>query len=177
MNLIILDRDGVINYDSDQFIKSPDEWRPIPGSLEAIALLNRWGWRVVLASNQSGVGRGLFDMDTLNAIHDKMIKSLAQVGGRLDAIFFCPHPADSTCNCRKPKPGLLIEISERFNASLTGVPVVGDSLRDLQAAVTVGAQPCLVLTGKGAKTRELPELPPQTMIFDNLAAVAAQLTA
>jgi len=177
MNLIILDRDGVINYDSDQFIKSPDEWRPIPGSLEAIALLNRWGWRVVLASNQSGVGRGLFDMDTLNAIHDKMIKSLAQVGGRLDAIFFCPHPADSTCNCRKPKPGLLIEISERFNAKLTGVPVVGDSLRDLQAAVTVGAQPCLVLTGKGAKTSENPELPPQTKIFDNLAAVAAQLTA
>jgi D-glycero-D-manno-heptose 1,7-bisphosphate phosphatase len=177
MNLIILDRDGVINYDSEQFIKSPEEWRPIPGSLEAIALLNRWGWRVVLASNQSGVGRGLFDMDTLNAIHDKMIKSLAQVGGRLDAIFFCPHPADSTCNCRKPKPGLLVEISERFNTSLTGVPVVGDSLRDLQAAVTVGAQPCLVLTGKGAKTRELSELPPQTMIFDNLAAVAAQLTA
>jgi len=177
MNLIILDRDGVINYDSEQFIKSPDEWRPIPGSLEAIALLNRWGWRVVLASNQSGVGRGLFDMDTLNAIHDKMIRSLAQVGGRLDAIFFCPHPADSTCNCRKPKPGLLIDISERFNAKLTGVPVVGDSLRDLQAAVTVGAQPCLVLTGKGAKTRENPELPPQTMIFDNLAAVAVQLTA
>jgi len=177
MNLIILDRDGVINYDSEQFIKSPEEWRPIPGSLEAIALLNRWGWRVVLASNQSGVGRGLFDMDTLNAIHDKMIKSLAQVGGRLDAIFFCPHSADSTCNCRKPKPGLLIDISERFNTNLTGVPVVGDSLRDLQAAETVGAQPCLVLTGKGAKTRELPELPPQTRIFDNLAAVAAQLTA
>ncbi|MCL2161457.1 MAG: D-glycero-beta-D-manno-heptose 1,7-bisphosphate 7-phosphatase [Betaproteobacteria bacterium] len=177
MNLIILDRDGVINHDSDQFIKSPDEWRPIPGSLEAIALLNRWGWRVVLASNQSGVGRGLFDMDTLNAIHDKMVKSLAQVGGRLDAIFFCVHPADSTCNCRKPKPGLLIEISERFNTDLAGVPVVGDSLRDLQAAVAVGAQPCLVLTGKGAKTREDAQLPPQTRIFDDLAAVAAQLTA
>ncbi|MDR2881826.1 MAG: D-glycero-beta-D-manno-heptose 1,7-bisphosphate 7-phosphatase [Azoarcus sp.] len=177
MNLIILDRDGVINYDSDQFIKSPDEWRPIPGSLEAIALLNRWGWRVVLASNQSGVGRGLFDLDTLNAIHDKMIKSLAQMGGRLDAIFFCPHPADSPCNCRKPKPGLLIEISKRFNVDLTGVPVVGDSLRDLQAAIAVGGQPYLVLTGKGAKTREDPELPPQTRIFDDLAAVAAQLTA
>jgi len=177
MNLIILDRDGVINYDSEQFIKSPDEWRPIPGSLEAIALLNRWGWRVIVASNQSGVGRGLFDMDTLNAIHDKMIKSLAQVGGRLDAIFFCPHPADSTCNCRKPKPGLLIDISERFDVDLTGVPVVGDSLRDLQAGVTVGCLPYLVLTGKGMKTREDPALPPQTMIFDDLAAVAAQLTA
>ncbi|MDR2015605.1 MAG: D-glycero-beta-D-manno-heptose 1,7-bisphosphate 7-phosphatase [Azoarcus sp.] len=177
MNLIILDRDGVINYDSEQFIKSPDEWRPIPGSLEAIALLNRWGWRVVMASNQSGVGRGLFDMDTLNAIHDKMVKSLAQVGGRLDAIFFCPHSADSTCNCRKPKPGLLIEISQRFNVSLTGVPVVGDSLRDMQAAVAVGGLPCLVLTGKGTKTRKDPQLPPQTVIFDDLAAVAAKLTA
>ncbi|MDR1853291.1 MAG: D-glycero-beta-D-manno-heptose 1,7-bisphosphate 7-phosphatase [Azoarcus sp.] len=177
MNLIILDRDGVINYDSEQFIKSPDEWRPIPGSLEAIALLNRWGWRVVVASNQSGVGRGLFDMDTLNAIHDKMVKSLAQVGGRLDAIFFCPHPADSTCNCRKPKPGMLIEIGERFNADLTGVPVVGDSLRDLQAGVAVGGLPCLVLTGKGQKTREDPKLPKQTVIFDDLAAVAAQFTA
>ncbi|MDR0716453.1 MAG: D-glycero-beta-D-manno-heptose 1,7-bisphosphate 7-phosphatase, partial [Azoarcus sp.] len=125
MSLIILDRDGVINYDSEQFIKSPEEWRPIPGALEAIALLNRWGWRVVVASNQSGVGRGLFDMDMLNAIHDKMVKSLAQIGGRLDAIFFCPHPADSTCNCRKPKPGMLLEIGERFNIDLTDVPVVG----------------------------------------------------
>jgi D-glycero-D-manno-heptose 1,7-bisphosphate phosphatase len=177
MNLIILDRDGVINYDSEQFIKSPDEWRPIPGSLEAIALLNRWGWRVVVASNQSGVGRGLFDMDTLNAIHDKMVKSLAQVGGRLDAIFFCPHPADSTCDCRKPKPGMLINIGERFNASLAGVPMVGDSLRDLQAAVKVEGLPYLVLTGKGAKTREDTQLPPQTVIFSDLAAVAAQLTA
>jgi D-glycero-D-manno-heptose 1,7-bisphosphate phosphatase len=177
MNLIILDRDGVINYDSEQFIKSPDEWRPIPGSLEAIALLNRWGWRVVVATNQSGIGRGLFDMDMLNAIHDKMIKSLAQVGGRLDAIFYCPHSADSTCNCRKPKPGMLLEIGERFNADLTGVPVVGDSLRDLQSAAAVGGLPCLVLTGKGAKTRVEPELPEQTVVFENLAAVAAQLSA
>ena len=177
MNLIILDRDGVINYDSEQFIKSPDEWRPIPGSLEAIALLNRWGWRVVVSTNQSGVGRGLFDMDTLNAIHDKMIKSLAQIGGKLDAIFYCPHPADSTCNCRKPKPGMLIEIGERFNTDLTGIPMVGDSLRDLQAAEAVGGQPCLVLTGKGAKTREDPQLPSQTVVFDDLAAVAAHLTA
>ena len=177
MKLIILDRDGVINYDSEQFIKSPDEWRPIPGSLEAIALLNRWGWRVVVASNQSAVGRGLIDMDTLNAIHDKMTKSLAQVGGRLDAIFFCPHPADSTCNCRKPKPGLFIDIRERYNIDLTDVPMVGDSLRDLQAAKAVGGLPCLVLTGKGAKTREDPKLPPQTLIFDNLAGVAAHLTA
>lgn len=176
MKLIILDRDGVINVDSDQFIKSPEEWKPIPGSLEAIARLNQWGWRVVVASNQSGVGRGLFGMDTLNAINDKMVKSLAQVGGRLDAIFFCPHPADSTCDCRKPKPGMLLQIAERFNVPLEGVPVVGDSLRDLQAAVAVGGKPYLVLTGKGEKTRENPELPPGTEVYPDLAAVAAELT-
>jgi len=177
MKLIILDRDGVINADSEQFIKSPDEWKPIPGSLEAIARLNQWGWRVVVASNQSGVGRGLFGMDTLNAINDKMVRSLAQVGGRLDAIFFCPHAADSTCDCRKPKSGLFQQIAERFNVDLTGVPCVGDSLRDLQAGVSMGCEPYLVLTGKGMKTREDPELPPGTRIFPDLDAVAAALTA
>lgn len=123
MKLIVLDRDGVINVDSDQFIKSPDEWKPIPGSLEAIARLNESGWRVVVASNQSGVGRGLFDMDTLNAINEKMTKAIAQAGGRLDAIFFCPHPAGSTCDCRKPKPGMFLQIAERFNVDMRGVPV------------------------------------------------------
>lgn len=177
MKLIILDRDGVINQDSDQFIKSPDEWKPIPGSLEAIARLNQWGWRVVVASNQSGVGRGLFGMDTLNAINDKMVKSLAQVGGRLDAIFFCPHAADSTCDCRKPKPGMFREIAERFGVDLTGVPAVGDSLRDLQAGLALGCTPYLVLTGKGSKTREDPALPEQTLIYPDLAAVVADLTA
>lgn len=177
MKLVILDRDGVINYDSDQFIKSPDEWRAIPGSLEAIARLNQWGWRVVVASNQSGVGRGLFGMDTLNAINDKMVKSLAQVGGRLDAIFFCPHAADSTCECRKPKPGLFLQIAERFNVDLAGVPCVGDSLRDLQAGVAVGCQPYLVLTGKGLKTRDDPALPEQTLVYADLASVVADLTA
>lgn len=177
MELIILDRDGVINYDSDQFIKSPDEWRPIPGSLEAIAKLNQWGWRVVVATNQSGVGRGLFGMDTLNAIHEKMVKSLAQVGGRIDAIFFCPHAADSTCDCRKPKPGMLQQVSERFNIPLDGVPVVGDSLRDLQAGLEVGGKPYLVLTGKGQNTRDDPALPPETQIYPDLATVVADLTA
>lgn len=177
MKLIVLDRDGVINFDSDQFIKSPEEWKPIPGSLEAIARLNEAGWRVVVASNQSGVGRGLFDMDTLNAINEKMTKALAQVGGRLDAIFFCPHPADSTCECRKPKPGMFIQIAERFNADLTGMPVVGDSLRDLQAGVAVGCKPYLVLTGKGVKTQADPALPEGTEIHPDLAAVVAQLTA
>ncbi|ANQ83925.1 D-glycero-beta-D-manno-heptose 1,7-bisphosphate 7-phosphatase [Azoarcus olearius] len=177
MKLIILDRDGVINYDSDQFIKSPEEWKPIPGSLEAIAKLNQWGWRVVVASNQSGVGRGLFGMDTLNAINEKMVKSLAQVGGRLDAIFFCPHAADSTCECRKPKPGLFLQIAARFNADLAGVPCVGDSLRDLQAGAAVGCQPYLVLTGKGLKTREDPALPDNALIYPDLASVVADLTA
>ena len=176
MKLIVLDRDGVINVDSDQFIKSPDEWKPIPGSLEAIARLNESGWRVVVASNQSGVGRGLFDMDTLNAINEKMTKALAQVGARLEAIFFCPHTADSTCDCRKPKPGMFQQIAERFNVDMRGVPVVGDSLRDLQAGVAVGCTPFLVLTGKGVKTQADPDLPPGTQIFPDLAAVAAQLT-
>jgi len=176
MKLIILDRDGVINHDSEQFIKSPEEWKPIEGSLEAIARLNQAGWRVVVASNQSGIGRGLFGMDTLNAIHEKMVKSLAEVGGRLDAIFFCPHPADSTCECRKPKPGMYLQIAERLNADLHGVPVVGDSLRDLQAGVAVGCQPYLVRTGKGERTRQRNELPEGTRIFDDLAAVAEDLT-
>jgi D-glycero-D-manno-heptose 1,7-bisphosphate phosphatase len=177
VKLIILDRDGVINYDSDQFIKSPQEWRPIEGSMEAIALLNQWGWRVVVATNQSGVGRGLFDMDTLAAIHDKMHRTVAQAGGRIDAIFFCPHAADSKCACRKPKPGMLLEIAERFNVDLNDVPVVGDSLRDLQSAVAAGAQPVLVRTGKGAKTEADPELPPGTTVHDDLAAYVRALTA
>lgn len=177
MKIIVLDRDGVINFDSDQFIKKPEEWKPIPGSLEAIARLNESGWRVIVASNQSGVGRGLFDMDTLNAINEKMTKALGQAGGRLDAIFFCPHTADSTCDCRKPKPGMFLQIAERFNADMKDVPVVGDSLRDLQAGVAVGCRPYLVLTGKGSKTKSDPDLPEGTQIFPDLAAVVAQLTA
>lgn len=175
MKLIILDRDGVVNFDSDQFIKSPDEWKPIPGSLEAIARLNQAGYRVVLATNQSGIGRGLFDMATLNAIHDKMHKALAQVGGRIDALFFCPHAADSKCDCRKPKPGMFEEISKRFNMELDGVPAIGDSLRDLQAAVTLGAQPILVRTGKGEKTLAAGGLPEGTLVFDDLAEAVRHL--
>lgn len=175
MKLIILDRDGVINHDSDQFIKNPDEWKPIPGSLEAIARLNQAGYRVAVATNQSGVGRGLFDMPTLNAIHDKMHKSLAQVGGRIDAIFFCPHTSDSNCNCRKPKSGMMEEIAARFAVSLKGVPAVGDSLRDLEAAARLGAQPYLVLTGKGTKTQAKGGLPEGTLVYPDLAAVVATL--
>jgi D-glycero-D-manno-heptose 1,7-bisphosphate phosphatase len=172
MKLVILDRDGVINFDSEQFIKRPEEWLPIPGSLEAIASLHQAGFKVVIASNQSGVGRGLFDMAMLNAIHGKMHKLLAQVGGRVDAIFFCPHAADSKCNCRKPRPGLMEEIASRYHFDLKGAPAVGDSLRDLQAAQAVGAQPILVRTGKGQRTIEGGELPEGTRIFNDLAEVA-----
>ncbi len=176
VKLIVLDRDGVVNYDSEQYIKSPEEWRPVPGSLEAIARLNHAGYRVVVATNQSGIGRGLFDMGTLNAIHEKMHRALAHTGGRLDAVFFCPHTADSRCECRKPKPGMLLEIGVRFNAELTGVPCIGDGLRDLQAAEAVGAQPMLVLTGKGEKTlREA--IPKNTAIFPDLAFAVSALLA
>jgi D-glycero-D-manno-heptose 1,7-bisphosphate phosphatase len=177
VKLIVLDRDGVINYDSEQFIKSPDEWRPIPGSLEAISRLNHAGFRVVVATNQSGLGRGLFDMATLIAINDKMHKALAQIGGRIDALFYCPHTADSACECRKPKPGMLIEIGNRFGVELTGVPCVGDSVRDLQAAAAVDAQPILVLTGKGEKTLRDGAFPTNTVIFPDLAFVVTALLA
>jgi D-glycero-D-manno-heptose 1,7-bisphosphate phosphatase len=175
--LIVLDRDGVINHDSDQFIKSPDEWRPIPGSLEAVARLNHAGFRVVVATNQSGVARGLLDFATLNAIHDKMHRALAQVGGRVDAVFFCPHTADSRCECRKPKPGMLLEIGVRLNVDMAGIPCVGDGLRDLQAAEAVGAQPILVLTGKGEKTLRDGGFPANTVIFPDLAFAASALLA
>jgi D-glycero-D-manno-heptose 1,7-bisphosphate phosphatase len=175
MKLIVLDRDGVINFDSDQFIKSPEEWKPIPGSLEAIARLCQADYRVVVATNQSGVGRGLFDMHTLNAIHDKMHKAVALAGGRIDTIFYCPHTVDADCHCRKPKPGMLEDIATRYNVNLQGVPAVGDSLRDLVSAAKAGAQPMLVLTGKGLKTQETGGLPQETLIFPDLAAAVATL--
>jgi D-glycero-D-manno-heptose 1,7-bisphosphate phosphatase len=170
MKLVILDRDGVINYDSDQFIKTPDEWKPIPGSLEAIARLTHSGFRVVVCSNQSGVGRGLLDMATLNAINDKMYKALSPLGGRVDALFYCPHPAEANCACRKPRPGMFDDIAKRFNVQLSGVPSVGDSLRDMQASAAAGCQPMLVLTGKGKKTQAAGGLPEGTQVFDDLAA-------
>jgi len=177
MKLIILDRDGVINQDSDQFIKTPNEWKPIPGSLEAIARLTQSGFRVVVCSNQSGVGRGLLDMAALNAINDKMYKALAPLGGRIDALFYCPHPAEANCACRKPKPGMFEDIARRFNTSLSGVPSVGDSLRDMQASVSAGCQPMLVLTGKGKKTRAAGDLPEGTRVFDDLAAAVRAIIA
>ena len=169
MKLVILDRDGVINFDSAEFIKKPQEWKPIPGSLEAIARLNQAGHRVVVATNQSGVGRGLLDMATLSAIHDKMHRALAQLGGRIDAVFYCPHAQDANCTCRKPKPGLLEDIARRFNVDLTGVPSIGDSLRDLQASAQVGALPILVLTGKGEATAAAGGLPANSRIYADLS--------
>jgi D-glycero-D-manno-heptose 1,7-bisphosphate phosphatase len=169
MKLVILDRDGVINYDSASYIKRPEEWKPIPGSLEAIARLTQNGYHVVVASNQSGIARGLFDMATLNAIHDKMHRALGQLGGHIDAVFFCPHADEAHCDCRKPRSGLLEEISHRFNVNLKDVPSIGDAQRDLEAAAAVGAQPILVLTGKGEKTRAAGALPPGTLVYSDLA--------
>ncbi|SDI40988.1 D-glycero-beta-D-manno-heptose 1,7-bisphosphate 7-phosphatase [Propionivibrio dicarboxylicus] len=169
MKLVILDRDGVINYDSDHFVKSAAEWKAIPGSLEAIARMNQAGFKVVVATNQSGIGRGLFDMDTLNAMHEKMHRAAQAVGARIDAIFYCPHAADSNCECRKPKPGMFRRIASCFNIDLHGVFAIGDSLRDLQAAAAAGATPVLVLTGKGQDTRDNETLPESTLVFDSLA--------
>ena len=175
MKLVILDRDGVINHDSDKFIKDPGEWRPIPGSLDAIARLTQSGWRVVVATNQSGVGRGLLDMATLNAIHAKMHRAVNQAGGRIEAVFYCPDTDESQSPCRKPNPGMFYAIAERFNVALDHAPCVGDSLRDLQAAAAVGGQPVLVLTGKGRKTRAQGSLPEGTTVYSDLAAVAQTL--
>ncbi|PKO93878.1 MAG: D-glycero-beta-D-manno-heptose-1,7-bisphosphate 7-phosphatase [Betaproteobacteria bacterium HGW-Betaproteobacteria-1] len=177
MKLVILDRDGVINYDSPHFIKSPDEWKPIPGSLEAIALLNQSGFRVALATNQSGIGRGLFDMATLNAIHDKMYRALGQFGGRIDALFYCPHSAEANCSCRKPKSGMIEDIARRFAIDLKTVYSVGDSLRDLQASAALGAQSILVLTGKGTKTLEEGSLPEGTWVCADLSEAVQRIIA
>jgi D-glycero-D-manno-heptose 1,7-bisphosphate phosphatase len=180
MKLIILDRDGTINEDRDDFVKSPEEWQPLPGALEAIARLNHAGWHTVLATNQSGLGRGLFDMASLNAMHAKMYQELAKVGGRIDAVFFCPHTPDEQCLCRKPLPGLFSQIGERYGVDLSRVPVVGDSLRDLQAGSAVGCEPHLVRTGKAgelddAQLAELLSKVPGTHVHADLAAFADYL--
>lgn len=179
--LVILDRDGVINHDSSKFIKSPDEWKPIAGSLEAIAQLSQHGYRVAVATNQSGLARGLLDMATLNQIHDKMHKAVLAAGGRLDAIFYCPHGPDDNCQCRKPKTGMLEDISKRYGADLSKVTAIGDSLRDLQAFAGAGCKPVLVKTGNGKTTLQSAkqdvnlQLPNHTQVFDDLAAAVAQL--
>lgn len=175
MKLLILDRDGVINQDSDAFIKNPDEWQALPGAANAIARLNKAGYRIAIATNQSGIARGLFDFDTLAAIHTKLHQTINEAGGRIDAIFFCPHAAESNCECRKPRPGMIFDILKRFGADPQGTAVVGDSLRDLQAAHAAGCRSILVLTGKGARTLQAGDLPPGTTIRVDLTAIAAEL--
>ena len=172
MRLIILDRDGVINHDSENYIKSPDEWQPIAGSIEAIARLSQAAYRIVVATNQAGIARGLFDLDALMSMHDKMHCLVNAAGGEIDAVVFCPHGPEDGCDCRKPKPGMLLDIARRLMVDLTDVPYVGDSLRDLQAARAVGARPILVRTGNGTRTlARLPEFG-EVEVYDNLAAYA-----
>lgn len=178
MKLIILDRDGVINHDSAEYIKSLEEWVPIPGSLDAMARLYHGGFRIIIASNQSGLGRGLFSIDHLNAIHRKLARELGAQGAQLEAIFFCPHAPSANCTCRKPLPGLLNEIADRLQVNLVGVPCVGDSWRDMESALAVGATPILVRTGNGLNTLidhadELVDIP----IFNDLAAATDYILA
>ncbi|MBA2491559.1 MAG: D-glycero-beta-D-manno-heptose 1,7-bisphosphate 7-phosphatase [Gammaproteobacteria bacterium] len=172
MRVIILDRDGVINYDHPAYIKSPEEWRPIHGSLGAIARFTRGGYRVMIASNQSGLGRGLFDVPALDAIHNEMRARLASLGGRIDAIFYCPHLPSDGCNCRKPEPGLFWQIAALPGVNLMDALAVGDSLRDLQAAASAGVETVLVRTGNGAHTESMGGVPAGVRVFDDLAGVA-----
>lgn len=175
MALIILDRDGVINYDADGFIKSPDEWKPIPGSLEAIARLSRDGYRVVVASNQSGLARRLFNIETLNQIHEKMHKQLAEVGGVIEAIFFCPHGPKEGCKCRKPRTDLFKEIASRLHISMKNVSAVGDRLSDIEAARNAGARPVLVLSGKGRDVLDKGNDMKGVSVHDDLVAFVDEL--
>ncbi len=182
MKLVVLDRDGTINQDRDDYVKSPDEWVPIDGALEAIARLNHAGWHTVVATNQSGLGRGLFDMSALNAMHLKMNQMLARHGGRIDAVFFCPHAPEDGCNCRKPLPGLFEQIAERFGVDMEDVVVVGDTLRDLQAGATVGCKPHLVRSGKAAtmsvdEVAEICRQVPGTRVHADLVAFAEHMVA
>lgn len=177
MKLIILDRDGVINYDSDEYIKSAEEWQAIPGSLDAIARLHHAGYHVVVASNQAGIARGKFDIDTLNSIHQKMHTHVAHYGGVINAVFFCPHGPDDNCECRKPRPGLLLEVARRLRTTLSGVYAVGDKLSDLEAASAAGADPVLVKTGYGQSVVNANDVPAGVEVYDNLAAFVDKLLA
>ncbi|MDX1507682.1 MAG: D-glycero-beta-D-manno-heptose 1,7-bisphosphate 7-phosphatase [Woeseiaceae bacterium] len=176
--LIILDRDGVINHDADDFIKTPDEWRPIPGSIDAIARLSQAGYTITVASNQSGIGRGLFDLDALEMMHAKLRFLVEERGGRVDLVVVCPHHPDDGCDCRKPKPGLFLQIRDHFGTSLDGVVAIGDNLRDLQAARAAGATPVLVRTGKGLRTEaQLDGALADVAVYDSLADAVDALLA
>ncbi len=174
MKLLILDRDGVINEDSDAYIKSLAEWIPIPGSIDAIARLSRAGWTVAVATNQSGLARGYYDAATLESMHTRLRQLVAEQGGEVGLIVHCPHGPDDGCACRKPKPGMLLQIAAHYGTELAGVWFVGDSPGDLEAALAVHCQPVLVKTGKGERTLSK-SLPANTLVFDDLAAVADQL--
>lgn len=176
MKFVILDRDGVINEDSDDYIKSVAEWRPIPGSLEAIARLSQAGWRVFIASNQSGIGRGLFEYEALFAIHDRMQRAVVALGGRIDGIEFAPEHPDVATEMRKPQAGMLRDLARRLQVNLEGAPFVGDSDSDLQAAIAAGMRPVLVRTGKGLRTEARHEMG-AVSVFDDLAAFATHLLA
>ncbi len=176
--LVILDRDGVINRDSDAFVKSPSEWLPLPGSIDAIATLSQAGFTVTVASNQSGLARGLFDRAALRAMHRKLRRLVNAAGGRIDRIVVCPHGPDDGCSCRKPLPGLLLRLARHYDTSLEGVPVIGDSTRDLEAAVAAGAIPILVRTGNGRRTEaSLPSSLADADVYDDLASAAVALVA
>ncbi len=177
MKVIVLDRDGVINHDSDDYIKSAEEWRPLDGSLDAIARLKHSGYTVVVASNQSGLARGYFDIEALSAMHGKMDGMLAEIGARIDAVFYCPHGPEDGCDCRKPKPGMLLEIGQRFNVSLEDVIFIGDSISDIKAAYSAHAKAMLVRTGKGAKAEKIlqTECKDSVPVFDDLASAVTAI--
>lgn len=175
MSFVILDRDGVINHDSDEYIKSPEEWLPIDGSPEAIAALNQAGYRVVVATNQSGIARGYFDVPTLDAIHEKMHSIVENAGGKIEAIFYCPHSPTDGCNCRKPLPGLLHQIEKQFSISVEGVPFIGDSLSDIACAKNAASMPLLVRTGKGSKTENQINASDNIPVFDDLSRAVGYL--
>lgn len=177
MKLVVLDRDGVINEVREEHVTSPDHWQPLEGSIEAIAQLCQAGYRVVVATNQSGVGRGLMSLETLHQVHEKMHQAVGASGGRIDAVFFCPHLPDQDCQCRKPRPGMLNSIMERLDTNLAGVPLVGDSLRDVQSAMVVGALPVLVRTGLGTRTLEQNRHMENVHVFDDLKSFVDQLLA
>lgn len=182
IRLAILGRDGILNAYRDDHVKAPEEWQPIPGALDAVARLNHAGWHVVVATNQSGIGRGMIDMAAVNAVHAHMHRLLQQHGGRIDAVFFCPHAPEEHCDCRKPLPGMLLDIGRRYGVELAGVPVVGDTLRDLLAARAAGCEPHLVLTGRAAgigdeQVHQMVDKVPGTRVHAHLGAFADFLLA
>ena len=180
VKLVILGRDGILNEFRDDHVKAPEEWYPIPGALEAVSRLNHAGWHTVVATNQSGIGRGMIDMASVNAVHAHMLKQLMAVGGRLDAVFFCPHTPEDQCDCRKPLPGLMRDIGKRYGIDLKHVPLVGDTLRDLQAAHAAGCEPHLIRSGRAAVlgpelVQAMVDQVPGTRVHADLAAFAEHL--